>query len=198
MPLVQSAPAGVIVDEAWPSTGATREIALAVAGAILIALSAQLRVLLPFSPVPVTAQTFAIFLIAASYGSKRGVATVMTYLAMGLAGLPVFASAAPGLAALASPTAGYLMGFVPAAFVVGWLSERGASRSPLTTALSMVAGSAILFSSGALWLGRFVGWDNAFAMGVLPFLPGDAVKIALATLAFPAAWKILGTTRRAP
>lgn len=198
MQRVEAAPSRLIIDALWPAAGVMREIVLALGGAILIALSAQLRVTLPFTLVPITGQTFIILLLAAAYGSRRGAATVVTYLAMGLSGLPVFASAAPGMAALASPTAGYLMGFVPAAFVVGWLSERGASRSPWTTAASMVAGSAIIFALGALWLGRFVGWDNVLATGVLPFLPGDAVKIALATIALPTAWKFLGSADRRP
>ncbi|NUQ10825.1 MAG: biotin transporter BioY [Gemmatimonadaceae bacterium] len=192
MERAHAAPGGVIVDAVWPAEGAGREAILVLAGATLIALSAQLRIVLPFSLVPITGQTFAIFLLAAAFGSRRGTATVMTYLAMGLSGLPVFSSAAPGLAALASPTAGYLMGFVPAAFLVGWLSERGASRSRWSTAGSMIAGSAVLFACGAVWLARFVGWDNVLATGVLPFLPGDALKIALATLALPAAWKLIG------
>lgn len=198
MERAHAAPGRVIIDAVWPATGIGRDVTLALAGALLIAISAQLKVLLPFSLVPVTGQTFAIFLVAAAYGSRRGAATVLAYLAMGLSGLPVFSSAPPGLAALASPTAGYLMGFVPAAFVVGWLSERGASRSPWTTAASMVAGSAVLFACGAIWLARFVGWDNVLATGVLPFLPGDAVKIALATMALPTAWKLLGSSRPQP
>ncbi len=183
----------LLVDAIWPAAGAMREVALVLGGAIVIALSAQLRIPLPFTPVPITAQTFAILLIAATYGSRRGPATVLTYLMMGLSGLPVFASAAPGLAALAGPTAGYLMGYVPASLVVGFLSERGASRSPLMTAGSMAVASVIIFGMGSLWLSRFVGWDQVLAAGVLPFLPGDVVKIALATIALPAAWRFMGS-----
>jgi biotin transport system substrate-specific component len=183
----------VLIEAMWPSVGATRELVLALGGALLIALAAQLRIFLPFSPVPVTGQTFAVLLLAALYGSRRGPAAVLTYLMLGVSGLPVFASAPAGLAVLGGPTAGYLAGYMPAAFVVGLLSERGAGRSAWSTAASMVLGNVIIYGAGVLWLSRFVGWDAVLGAGVLPFLVGDAIKIALATLALPAAWRVMGS-----
>jgi biotin transport system substrate-specific component len=184
----------LIVDAVWPSAGAVREITLVLAGALLIAVAAQVRVVLPGSPVPVTGQTFAVLLLAAAYGSRRGSATVVTYLALGLSGVPVFASAPPGLSALVAPTAGYLIGYLPAAFVVGWCSERGAMRSRWSTAGAMIGGNIMIYLAGAVWLARYVGWDNVFAAGVAPFIVGDLVKIALATIALPVAWKLVGGT----
>ena len=182
----------IMIDAVWVKSGVDREVALILGGILLIALSAQLRIILPFSPVPITGQTFTILLIGTLYGSKRGLATVMTYLALGAMGLPVFAGGAFGIARLVGPTAGYLVGFLAAAFVVGLLSERGWDRKPWTTAASMIIGNGIIYMTGVLWLSRFVGWQAVLSTGFLPFLAGDALKIALATILLPAGWKILG------
>jgi len=183
----------VMVEAFWPRSGALREGALILAGSLLIALAAQLQIRLPFSPVPITGQTFAVLFLAAMYGSKRGVATVVTYLTLGLSGLPVFAA---GAASLLGPTAGYLAGFVVAAFLVGTLSERGWDRRPWSAAASMIIGNLAIYFIGVGWLSRFIGWDSVLAAGVVPFLPGDAIKIALAAFLLPAGWKVLGRPRR--
>jgi len=182
----------VMIDAVWPAVGIWRESALIVAGCLLIALAAQLQVLLPFSPVPVTGQTFAVLFLGALYGSRRGPATVVTYLMLGAMGLPVFAGGMAGLARFVGPTAGYLLGFVVAAFAVGSLSERGWDRKPWTTAASMIIGNGIIYALGVAWLWRFVGWEAVLNAGVVPFLPGDALKIALATILLPSGWRIIG------
>lgn len=182
----------VMIDVVWPTAGAWREVVLLLGGSLLIALTAQLQILLPFSPVPVTGQTFAVLLLGALYGSRRGPATVVTYLTLGAIGLPVFAGGAAGLARFVGPTAGYLVGFVAAAFAVGSLSERGWDRRPWTTAASMIIGNVIIYATGILWLSRFVGWEAVLNTGVLPFLSGDALKITLATILLPSGWRIIG------
>jgi len=182
-----------MIDVVWPTAGAGREVVLILGGSLLIALAAQLRILLPFSPVPVTGQTFAVLLLGALYGSRRGSATVVTYLTLGAIGFPIFAGGAAGLARLVGPTAGYLAGFVAAAFAVGWLSERGWDRSPWTTAASMIVGNLIIYSIGIIWLGRFVGSEAVLNMGVIPFLAGDTLKIALAAILLPSGWRIIGS-----
>ena len=182
----------VMIDAVWPAVGIWRESALIVAGCLLIALAAYVQILLPFSPVPVTGQTFAILLLGALYGSRRGPATVVAYLMLGAMGLPVFAGGMAGLARFVGPTAGYLLGFVVAAFVVGSLSERGWDRKPWTTAASMIIGNGIIYALGVAWLWRFVGWEAVLNAGVVPFLPGDALKIALATILLPSGWRIIG------
>jgi biotin transport system substrate-specific component len=182
----------VMIEAVWVKSGVGREVALILGGSLLIALSAQLQFVLPFSPVPITGQTFAVLLLGALYGSKRGPATVVTYLALGVMGLPVFAGGAFGLSRLVGPTAGYLVGFLAAAFVVGLLSERGWDRKPWATAVSMIIGNGIIYVTGILWLSRFVGWQAVLSTGFLPFLPGDALKIALATILLPAGWKLIG------
>jgi biotin transport system substrate-specific component len=180
-----------MIETVWPRAGVAREIVLVLGGALLIALAAQIRIALPFSPVPVTGQTFAVLLLGALYGRTRGVATVLAYLGLGAVGFPVFAGGAAGAARLVGPTAGYLAGFVAAAFVVGALAERGWDRRPWTTAAAMVIGSLVIYAAGVVWLSRFVGWDKVFATGVLPFLAGDAAKIVLATALLPVGWKVV-------
>lgn len=187
----------VLIDSVWTSDGLARDVTLVAAGSLLIAAAAQLKVFLPFTPVPVTGQTFAVLLIAALYGARRGAATAMAYIALGLMGLPVFSAAPPGPAALISPTAGYLAGFVAAAWVTGTLSEKGWDRKSWTAALAMAIGSGVIFACGLLWLGRFTGWAIVLQTGLFPFIPGDLLKIALATLVLPAGWKLVGRNRSA-
>jgi biotin transport system substrate-specific component len=183
---------GVMIEAVWLKSGVGREVALMLGGSLLIALLAQLQFVLPFSPVPITGQTFAVLLLGAIYGSMRGPATVLTYLALGVMGLPVFAGGAFGVAKLVGPTAGYLVGFLAAAYVVGVLSERGWDRKPWATAISMIIGNGMIYVTGVLWLSRFVGWQAVPSTGVLPFLAGDALKIVLATILLPAGWKLVG------
>ena len=159
-----------------------------IVGSLLVALTAQLEVELRVSPVPITGQTFAVLLVGAAYGSRLGAATLGAYLLEGVAGLPVFAGGGSGWAAIDGPTGGYLLGFVAAAFAVGWLAERGWDRNPLTTALAMVLGNVIIYAVGVTQLQNFVGWENVWRFGVRDFLAGDAVKILLAAGVLPGAW----------
>lgn len=188
-------PRSVMIDAVWPATtvGRLRDLTLAFAGAFFIALSAQLEI--PLTPVPITAQTFAVLLVAAAYGRKRGVAAMATYLALGLVGLPVFAGGAAGIARVLGPTGGYLLSYLPTAYVVGWLSEKGWDRKLWSTALAMIIGNAVIYLTGALWLSRFVPEGTVLQTGVLPFLPGDALKIALATVLLPTVWRLIGRER---
>ncbi|MGQ0639823.1 MAG: biotin transporter BioY, partial [Gemmatimonadaceae bacterium] len=156
---------GVLVDAVWPvsAMGRLRDVILVFGGSLLIALSAQLEI--PRTPVPITAQTFAVLLVAALYGSKRGAVTCAVYLLLGLAGLPVFAGGGAGLVRFAGPTAGYLLSYIPVAFVVGWLSERGWDRNVWSTALAMLSGNVIIYVMGVLWLQRFVAPGTALEAG---------------------------------
>jgi biotin transport system substrate-specific component len=172
------------------------DLGLLLAGSALIALSAQVAIPLPFSPVPVTGQTFAVLLVGAALGRWRGAAAVVTYIAEGAAGLPVFAGASGGPAVLIGPTGGYLLGFIPGAWLCGLLSEHGWDRRAGSTVLSMLLGNVVIFAVALPWLARFVGATNVWAMGFWPFIPGDIVKIGLAALALPLAWKWLGRGTR--
>lgn len=171
-----------------------REAALAIVGVVALALSAHIIIPLPFTPVPITGQTFAVLLLAAAYGARRGLASVALYLGAGVAGLPVFA-AIPGIA-----TYGYLAGFALAAVVVGWLSERGWDRTLPASIGAMLAGEVAIFACGMLWLSRFVGWGHVIAFGLTPFIIGDTLKLLAAALLAPAAWlatrRLLGQESR--
>jgi biotin transport system substrate-specific component len=173
----------------------TFDVSLVLASSALLALSAQVAVPLPFSPVPVTAQTLALTLLAAALGRARASAMAFAYLAEGAAGLPVFAGGAAGPHILVGPTGGYLAGFVPAAWLVGALAERGFDRRFWTTALAMFSGNAVVLFFGAAWLASFVGVGRAFLLGVAPFLAGDVVKTVIAAALLPLSWRVLGRSR---
>lgn len=184
---------------AWPaSTGAgrlARDLVLAVAGSLVLWLSAKARV--PFWPVPLTMQTFVVLLIGMAYGWRLGATTVALYLAQGAVGLPVFAGTPErgiGLAYMLGPTGGYLLGCLAAAALVGGLAEHGWDRRPATTALAMILGLMVIYGLGVLWLGGLVGYARAIEVGVAPFLLADALKVAIATVLFPTAWRLLRRT----
>ena len=166
------------------------DLGMIVAGSAVVGLAAQLEIRLPFTPVPITGQPFAVLLVGALLGARRGALALVTYFAEGIAGLPVFAGGASGMAAVLGPTGGYLIGFVPAAFVTGALAERGWDRHVLTTWAAMALGSATLFLCGLPWLARFTGWESVLAAGFWPFVVGDVVKQGLAAFALPGAWKL--------
>ena len=162
---------------------------------LLIALSAQIAIRLPFSPVPITGQTLAVLMTGALLGSKRGVLCLLVYLVEGLAGLPVFSGGAAGLARLAGPTGGYLVGFIAAAFVTGLLAERGWDRRVETTISAMLLGNAVIYAFGLPWLALFVGVERVVALGLQPFVFGDLLKLLLAATFLPFGWKLLGRKR---
>ena len=166
------------------------DAALILAGSLLIAGSAQVRVYLPNTPVPITLQTLAVLLIGAVYGPWRGMAAVVTYLAAGSLGLPFFAGLNGGAIALLGPTGGYLAGFVLAAGLVGWLADRKFDRTVAGALPMFLVGQLAIYLCGALWLTQFVGGlAPAVATGILPFVAGDLIKICLAMLALPLAWR---------
>jgi len=174
-----------------------RDLGLVLAGSLLVALCARVEILLPFlSPVPITGQTFGVLLVAAALGRVRGTAALLAYLAEGAAGLPVFAGGAAGVHHLFGWTGGYLFAFVPAAWIVGALAERGWDRSALRTVLAMSLGTAVILLVGAAWLLLWFEPKIALLQGIVPFLPGAAVKIALAALALPIAWRLVGRRDR--
>lgn len=175
-----------------------RNITLAVLGSVALWISAKISI--PFWPVPLTMQTFVVLMIGMAFGSRLGMATVLLYLAEGAAGLPVFSGTPEkgiGLAYMLGTTGGYLLGFVLAAGVVGYLAERGWDRNPISTAVAMLLGNVVIYIPGLLWLGAIVGWDKpVLAWGLTPFLAGDALKLALAAVLMPALWRMLSNARR--
>jgi biotin transport system substrate-specific component len=172
-------------------------IILVLAGTALVTISAQFSWHASFSTVPITGQTFAVLLIAAVFGSKLGAATLIAYLAEGAAGLPVFADGRGGIAAIATPSGGYLFGFIIAAFVVGWFAERGWDRSRWIV-LPMLLANAVIYVPGLIWLheqfrvvGTPITWETTLDYGLWPFVAGDLAKLVAAALAVPAGWAIV-------
>jgi biotin transport system substrate-specific component len=166
-------------------------------GVAALAVAAKIKV--PFWPVPITMQTFVVLSIGAAYGARLGVATLAAYLAIGALGFDVFTGSsaeANGIAYMMGGTGGYLAGFVLAAAFLGWAARRGWDRSHGRMALAMLAGSVLIYAPGLVWLGWLHGFDKPIlAWGLYPFLVGDALKLALAALVFPLAWKAVGDAR---
>ena len=161
-----------------------------ICGSLILCLSAQVKVYLPISPVPITGQTFAVLMLAALLGSRRGVLAVLAYLVEGILGLPVFAGGM-GPATLIGPTGGYLVGFVAVAYVVGKLAEMGWDRRVSTTIAAMLAGEIVLYTFGVCWLAVMTNIRTALVICLYPFIVGDILKIALAAAVLPAGWKLL-------
>jgi biotin transport system substrate-specific component len=175
----------------WPhradrSSAVLRSVVLIALGTALLTLSAKVNLPLPY--VPMTLQTLVVLVIGAAYGWRLGSATVIAYLAEGAMGLPVFAGPAGGLVPLLGPTAGYLFGFVAAAFVTGWLSERGWDRSVPRLFVAMGLGHILILAAGFLWLafGIKLGAEKAWLVGVVPFIAGSLIKNALGAALVPA------------
>ncbi len=176
--------------DVWVSGGraagrVAREVLLVLAGTAFIAACAKIQI--PTQPVPATLQTFAVLLVAATFGARRAAITLLAYLVEGAIGLPVFAGPGVGLARLVGPTAGYLWAFPIASFVVGYLMECGADRRILTALLALLAGDILILTTGFAWLAIAIGPQPAWATGVAPFLLLNALKIALVASALPIA-----------
>jgi biotin transport system substrate-specific component len=195
------APAPTFMDLAWPARGdaaaaAVRGAILALLGTALLIVSAKIQV--PFWPVPMTLQSMVVLLIGAAYGWRLGAATLMLYLAEGAIGLPVFAGTSErgiGLAYMMGPTGGFLIGFALAAAATGYLAERGWDRSLPRVVAMMVLGHIVLFLPGLAWLASIMGWEQAWAVGVAPFVAGTVVKTALAVALAQAGWTFLRRAR---
>jgi len=168
--------------------------------AILTAIAAQISIPLPFTPVPFTFQPMVVLLGAAALGARLGLSSQIVYLALGLAGLPVFAASPllpQGAARLLGPTGGYLMAYPFAAFAAGWLAQRGCDRRYVTAFLAMVCGLAVVFAGGVLWLTiaskPAVAFSGALAVGFVPFILPDLLKLLVAAAVMPAVWRITGS-----
>jgi biotin transport system substrate-specific component len=187
----------VLIDSLVPSSVRLRALALVPAAVLLTALAAQVRFVLPWTPVPVTGQTFAVLLTSAALGMRLGAASQAIYVAIGAMGMPVFADWQGGWTAATGVTAGYLVGFVLAAALVGRLAERRQDRALITSVPAMLAGTAVIYACGATWLGVHLGVDatRAVELGVTPFLIGDAVKLVAAGALVPALWRFAGSDR---
>ncbi len=166
-------------------------ICLSFMGACILALCAQISVALPFTPVPVTAQSLAVLLIGAAFGAKRAFATTCLYIVFGLIGLPVFSAGAAGLATLSGVTGGYLIGFVFAATIMGYAGDKAKDRSLSTALVTFLLGHIIIFACGLTWLSFYVPTNKVISLGLMPFLPGMVFKTVLAAIIMPGLWKFV-------
>ena len=184
-----------LVSLALPDKGAARlatQLLLAIAGTLLLTLSAKTKVMI--GPVDISMQTLAVLLIAAAYGMRLGVATVLLYMAEGAMGFPVFQSTPEkgiGIAYMLGSTGGYLAGFVVMAAIVGWAADRGWDRHPIKLFNAMLVGEIVMMAMGFAWLALLIGPEKSWQFGVLPFVVGDLIKVALAASLVPAVWSLM-------
>lgn len=177
-----------LVETAFPKSFATSVLTV-LGGAAVTAGLAQISINLPFTPVPITLQTMGALLAGSALGARKGLLSQLVYALAGLVGLPVFASGAGGASHIFGATGGYILGFIAAGYLAGLLAERGWDRSGRVI-LGMALADAVIFLFGLAWLIPFVGIGQVVALGLLPFIPGEVVKIAGASGALPLAWKV--------
>ncbi len=178
-----------------PKGGLLTAVAVVLLGSALMTLSAKVQV--PFWPVPMTMQSMVAILIGMACGSRLAAVTILAYLAQGLAGLPVFAGAGAGPAYMAGPTGGYLVGFVLAAALTGWLAERGWDRTPLKALAALAIGHAMVFVPGVAWMAVLFGGEKAIALGLAPFWAATLLKTALGAAILQVAWKVVARRSQA-
>ena len=166
-----------------------KSIFFVLSGVIFLSIMSQLIIPLYFTPVPISLGSFGVMLIALLYGRKLGTATVLSYVVAGSFGAPIFAGFKAD--SVFSPTGGYILGYIVAALILGFLFDKGIAKSYVKTFLSLLLVSVIIFILGALVLMLFVPIKNVFMAGVLPFIPGDMLKVVAATLLFPRLWKLI-------
>lgn len=175
-----------------------RHVALIVAGALFIYLTARVAIPVPGSPVPITGQTFGVLLVGGALGFRRGVLAVLLYVLLGVVGLPFFAEGKGGVSVILGATGGYLVGFVVAGALVGRLAELGWDRHIGGAVGAMLVGNVVIYAVGLPWLMAVASYDlpTAVTKGLTPFLVGDVLKLALAAVLFPLAWWIVGRQPR--
>lgn len=180
------------VDVVRPATkGHIFDLLCVVGGSLFLALLSQLAIQLWFTPVPITLQTLGVMLIGALLGSKKGAFSVLLYLVEGGLGLPFFAGGSSGIGVFLGPTGGYLVAFILAAYLIGWLLERGWKENYKLTLVALCLGTLVIWGVGALWLSLFVGISQALMLGVYPFVIGCSLKMIIATALIPSGWKAI-------
>ena len=181
-----------------PRVDLLTDAAFVLAGTALVAGAAQISVALPFTPVPITGQTFAVLLVGATLGTVRGTASLLLYLLVGIAGAPIYAHHAHGWAVVTSASGGYLVGFVLAAALTGFLAERRWDRRLSSSIGLMLTGNVVIYLVGLPWLAIVLNTnlEKTLEFGLYPFIPGDTFKLYLAAAALPGAWKLVGRARK--
>ncbi len=181
-----------------PRAGVVTDALLVAGGTAFVALAAQVSIPLGFTPVPLTGQTFAVLLVGAALGSTRGALSLLLYLAVGVVGVPVYADHRHGWSVFSGATGGYIVGFVVAAALTGWLAERSWDKRFSSSIAAMLTGSVVIYLCGVVWLHHVLGvsWSTALDDGLYPFVPGDILKVYLAAAALPGAWQLVGRLRK--
>jgi biotin transport system substrate-specific component len=172
----------ILTEQLIKSKSLTVNLVIALSGSLLLSLLARLSIPVPFSPVPITGQTFGILFLGAVLGSRIGTLSVIMYISEGLMGLPVFAGGTMGFLYLLGPTGGYLIGFIPAVYLVGYFSERNWTIKFTTTLITMLLGTSVIFFFGISWLTVTAGLKMALSVGLYPYLTGAGIKVILATV----------------
>jgi biotin transport system substrate-specific component len=187
----------VLVDSFVPSTVRWRNATLVAGAVLLTTLAAQVAIPLPFTPVPLTGQTFAVLLVSTALGLRLGVMSQGAYISLGALGMPVYADWQGGWHAATGATGGYLIGFVLAAALVGYLAERRQDRALITSIPAMLAGTVVIYASGVTWLTVHLGvsFAKGIELGLTPFLVGDAIKLLAAGALVPVLWRLVGNDR---
>ncbi|MGH1426206.1 MAG: biotin transporter BioY [Pseudooceanicola sp.] len=200
--MTQTMTARVLTEAFGPTEGTAlriKQAVLVLAGIALLTVMAQIKIAVPPSPVAINMGTFAVLTIGAAYGPRLGLTTIVAYMLIGMLGFDVFQSSSAelnGLEYMMGGTGGYLVGYVIATVLLGMLARRGWDRSVLWMGLAMLLGNILLYVPGLLWLGTLYGWDKPILeWGLTPFVVGDLMKLALAALLLPAAWKMVGKAR---
>lgn len=190
---MSSVSASAVLADRWVNRSIAKSALLVFGLTGVTAASAQIAIPLPFTPVPLTLQTFAVLVGAASLGATRSVLAQTLYFALAAAGAPVLAGGSGGIDKALGATGGYLIGFIVASFVVGSIASRGATTQIKSTVLAYTAGSVVIYLLGFIWLAQFTGNGFAWALthGVTPFIVGDIIKAAAAGLLLPSAWKLV-------
>ena len=203
----------VLTETFWTAEGAglwLKRAVMVALGVAILAIAAKIKVPLPPSPVPISLGTLAVLTLAAAYGPRLGLATILAYMAVGAAGFDVFANSSPernGLAYMLGGTGGYLVGYVLATLAIGYAARRGWDRSVVGMAAALVVANLLIYAPGLAWLHHLVAgglfdparfastWSQTLAWGLTPFLIGDALKLALAALLVPGLWRLVGRAR---
>ena len=181
----------------FPRSGLVADALLVLGGAAFVGLCAQVSYQPAFTPVPYTLQTFSVLLVGAAYGAMLGAASLSLYLILGVVGVPLFAQHKHGWDVFTGATGGYIVGFVLAAALTGYLAERGWDKRFATSVTMMLTGSVVIYACGAAWLHHWLhaSWNPTLVDGVYYFVPGDLVKLYLAAAALPAAWQLVRRVR---
>ena len=197
MSSISSNSSNTLTNAVLPKSNLLTKLLLVTGGALFLALLAQIAIPVPGSPVPVTGQTLGVLLLATAYGANMGATTFALYLLIGIAGAPVFANRGFGIERLIGPTGGYLIGMFIASWVLGALAGRKWDQRLRTALVTMLIGSLIIFTFGLIWLQQYTGkdWAWTFSAGLTPFIFGEILKIAIAGIALPTVWKVVGRTR---